>query len=71
MTISFDLYINVHSDYFCLVKSVRKSDEGVYECQISTQNKMSHLAYLKVSTNTQEETYSTPQDEYLHTRGAI
>ena len=35
-----------------LVKEVRKEDEGRYECQISTQNKMSHFAYLKVERNT-------------------
>ncbi|XP_023323778.1 junctional adhesion molecule-like [Eurytemora carolleeae] len=38
----------IRGEWTLIVKGVKKSDEGVYECQISTQNKMSHLTYLKV-----------------------
>ena len=52
-----------------LVKEVRKEDEGRYECQISTQNKMSHFAYLKVERNTRCAILSISKIEYTKQDG--
>lgn len=34
--------------YFLRRRSVKKSDEGLYECQISTEPKMSYYIHLNV-----------------------
>jgi len=35
-------------EWMLIIKTVKTEDNGVYECQISTQVKMSHFVYLKV-----------------------
>jgi len=36
------------NEWMLIIKSVSPSDEGAYECQISTQVKMSHFVHLQV-----------------------